>query len=117
MKKSSVLLAALGGLVFWNTTSVLAAPPSILESTIKLPTGNERYGCCLVKSSQGFDVWEYQDEVSYLKCYRQARLAGEPWVFSNNQKYEFHQGKRCDTLQDKTREFIPTPWAQDYRNG
>lgn len=117
MKKSNVWLAAFGGLLIWSCTSIMAAPPGILESTIRLPMGNERYGCCLIKSSQGFDVWEYQDEVSYLKCYRQARLSGEPWVFSNRQTYEFYQGRRCDTLQDKTRDFIPTPWAPDYRNG
>lgn len=114
MKKSGFLLAVLTLSLAQSASLAMAAES---KAGIQLVAANERYGCCLVKTDdKAVDVWEYQDDISFITCYKWAKLIGDPFQFLNNRKYEFYQNRKCSSMKDK-HELIPAIWSLEYRNG
>lgn len=75
------------------------------------------YGCCLIKTeNKAADIWEYEDDVPFVDCYRSAKLIGNPFEFLRDRKYEFYTGQKCSSLRDQ-HELIPVPWGLEYRTG
>ncbi len=114
MKRSSFFGAALG-LFLAQNASIAAATD--FRADVQLAANDERYGCCLVKTNdRSEDVWEYEDDITFMTCYKWAQLLGEPFPLFNNRKYEFYEGRKCSSMTDKAR-VTPAPWSPAYRNG
>lgn len=114
MKKSNFSLAAMA--FFLSQAASLAAAGDFRE-TIQLAANDERYGCCIVKTDDpAVDVWEYQNDITFITCYKWAQLIGDPLQFFNNRKYEFYADRQCSSVGGK-RELIPAIWSPEYRNG
>jgi hypothetical protein len=79
--------------------------------------GDASYGCCLIKTEDKTkDIWEYEDGVPFVDCYRSARLIGNPFEFLRNRDYQFHKDRRCASMRGQ-HELIPVLWSPEYRNG
>lgn len=114
MKPSSFLGAALG---LFLAHGIAIATAADFKTGLQLAANDERYGCCLVKTNnKAEDVWEYEDDITFMTCYKWAQLLGEPLPLFNNRKYEFYEGRRCSSMRDKS-EVTPAPWSPAYRNG
>lgn len=115
MKRSGFFGAALG---LFLAQSVSIATAADFQTSLQLAANDERYGCCLVKTNnKSENVWEYEDGITFMTCYKWAQLLGEPLPLFNNRKYEFYEGQRCSSLRDNKSDVIPAPWSPAYRNG
>lgn len=114
MKRSGFFGVALG-LFLAQSASIAAATD--FRTGVRLAANDERYGCCLVRTANSAgDVWEYEDDITFMTCYKWAKLLGEPFPLFNNRKYEFYEGRKCSSMTDKDR-VTPAPWSPAYRNG
>lgn len=114
MKKSIFSLAAI---ILFLSQAVSLAAAGDFGASIQLAANDERYGCCLVKTNDAtVDVWEYQNDITFMTCYKWAKLIGDPLQFVNNRKYEFYAGRKCSSMGGK-RELIPAIWSPEYRSG
>ena len=78
---------------------------------------DESYGCCLIKTEDNAaNIWEYENDVPFVDCYRSAKLIGNPFEFLRDRKYEFYTGKKCSSLPTQ-HELIPVQWGLEYRTG
>ncbi|HRX61126.1 MAG TPA: hypothetical protein P5260_07900 [Candidatus Competibacter sp.] len=113
MRKANLLWVVFGFLLVQGISSAMATD----LSGYQLAANDERYGCCLVKTDNKMDdVWEYEDDITFITCYKWARLIGDPLQFFNDRKYEFYEARRCSSVNSK-HELIPSLWSPAHRSG
>ncbi len=66
----------------------------LMQSLAPALASDASYGCCLIKTEdKAADIWEYENDVPFVDCYRSAKLIGNPFEFLRDRKYEFYTGK------------------------